>query len=90
MSVIGPLERKLGTIRVFGNLGIFLTETEVQIYSATDLRQKRVTSHNLTTNYDNFVCMYLCMYLSICAQTAITKKLEVETRQKFTIRYKIS
>ena len=36
----------------------------------------------LNYNYDNFVCIY--------AQTAITKKIEVETRQKFTIRYKIS
>ena len=43
-------------------------------------------SCNLTTNYDNFVCLYLCIY----AQTAITKKLEVETRLKFTIRYKIN
>ena len=32
--------------------------------------------------------MYLCMYVYMLAQTAITKKLEVETRQKFTIRYK--
>ena len=48
------------------------------------------TTCYLTTNYDNFVCMYISIYLSMCAQAAITKKLEVETRQKFTIRYKIS
>ena len=35
-----------------------------------------------------YVCIYVCMYLCISAQAAITKKLEVETRQKFTIRYK--
>ena len=40
----------------------------------------------LTTNYDNFVCIHVCIY----AQTAITKKQEVETRLKFTIRYKIN
>ena len=37
----------------------------------------------------SYVCMYLCMYVCIYAQTAITKKIEVETRLKFTIRYKM-
>ena len=34
--------------------------------------------------------MYVIMYVCIYAQTAITKKLEVETRLKFTIRYEIN
>ena len=45
MSLIGPLERKLGTISFF-----YLSSIRLQIYSATDLLQTSVMSHDMINN----------------------------------------
>ena len=49
-SLIGPLRRKLGTIYFF-----YLSSIRLQIYSATDLRQTSVTSHDMINNRTDYV-----------------------------------